>query len=172
MKRTAASFADYQQGYNNAALSRDNGILVVKLQTGGGEFVWSAEAHEELGFLFADISTDRDNKVVVLTGTGTNFCAQINAASFKLSTPQEWDLTFHEGRRLLMNLLSIEVPVIRCAAVSHDILELRARVLATGPLAPFRRILRHTKIVACPQQLTSNARMTIVFESLFKRLAT
>ena len=112
MNRTAASFADYQHGYNNAALSRDNGILVVKLQTEGGEFVWSAEAHEELGFLFADISTDRDNKAVVLTGTGTNFCAQINAASFKLSTPQEWDLTFHEGRRLLMNLLSIEVPVI------------------------------------------------------------
>ena len=66
MKRTAASFADYQQVYNNAALSRDNGILVVKLQTGGGEFVWSAEAHEELGFLFADISTDRDNKIIII----------------------------------------------------------------------------------------------------------
>jgi enoyl-CoA hydratase/carnithine racemase len=69
-------------------------------------------AHEELGYCFTDIGSDRENKVVVITGTGDDFCAEINAGSFKLSTANEWDLTFYDGRRLLRNLLDIEVPII------------------------------------------------------------
>src|SRR5260370_35337740 len=80
--------------------------------TGGGAFVWSFEAHEEMGHCFAEVSGDRDNKAVVMTGTGANYCVDINAGSFKLSTAGDWDHIIHDARRLLTNFLDIEVPGI------------------------------------------------------------
>lgn len=110
--RTTA-FESYKDKYDCAKLSRDeNGILVVQLQTNGGSFVWSSGAHDELGWLFTDIGADRENKVVIMTGTGDAWCTGIDAASFKLSTSSDWDVVYWEGRRLLKNLLDIEVPII------------------------------------------------------------
>lgn len=109
----APRFEAYQNRYENIALSRDaDGVLLMRFHTDGGPLVWSALAHEELGYCFTDVGADRDNKVVIMTGTGANWCEAINAGSFKLSTAGDWDLTFYDGRRLLNNLLDIEVPVI------------------------------------------------------------
>jgi enoyl-CoA hydratase/carnithine racemase len=108
----APAFESYRSRYRNIRLERSDGILTATLHTGGGSLVWSALAHEELGYCFTDIATDRDNKVVILAGAGESWCADINAGSFKLSTSGDWDLTFFDGRRLLVNLLDIEVPVI------------------------------------------------------------
>lgn len=105
-------FATYRERYKNIRLERDEGILTMTLHTGGGGFVWSAEAHEELGMCFTELGNDRDNKVLVLTGTGANYCADINAASFRLSTAGDWDHIIYDGRRLLTNFLDIEMPVI------------------------------------------------------------
>lgn len=103
----------YKDRYENIELYRtDEGVLVMRFHTDGGPLVWSALAHEELGYCFTDVGADRENKVVVMTGTGENWCADINAGSFKLGTAGDWDLTFYDGRRLLNNLLDIEVPVI------------------------------------------------------------
>ncbi|MBN9063987.1 MAG: crotonase [Rhizobiales bacterium 65-9] len=113
MSLSQTKLADYQKKYRNAELTRDeDGVLLVRLGTRGESLVWSAEAHDELGCLFADIGADRANKVVVMTGTGDAWCASIDAASFKLSTAGDWDLVFWEGRRLLNNLMDIEAPVI------------------------------------------------------------
>jgi enoyl-CoA hydratase/carnithine racemase len=108
----APKFAQYRDRYQNIRLERDDGILTVTVHTGGKSLVWSALAHEELGYCFTDIGTDRENKVVILTGAGDDFCADIDAGSFKLSSAGDWDLTFFDGRRLLNNLMDIEVPVI------------------------------------------------------------
>jgi len=113
MSGPAPRLEHYKDRYKNIELYRtDEGVLVMRFHTDGGPLVWSALAHEELGYCFTDVGADRDNKVVVMTGTGDNWCADINAGSFKLSTAGEWDLTFYDGRRLLNNLLDIEVPVI------------------------------------------------------------
>jgi enoyl-CoA hydratase/carnithine racemase len=112
MTSIAPKFEQYRNRYQNIKLERQDGILTATLHTGGKSLVWSALAHEELGYCFTDIGTDRDNKVVILTGAGENFCADIDAGSFKLSTAGDWDLTFFDGRRLLNNLMDIEVPVI------------------------------------------------------------
>lgn len=112
MSQIAARFDQYRSRYQNIKLEREDGILTMTLQTNGASFVWSALAHEELGYCFTDIGADRENKVVIMTGTGDNWCAEIDAGSFKLSTAGDWDLTFYDGRRLLINLLDIEVPVI------------------------------------------------------------
>jgi enoyl-CoA hydratase/carnithine racemase len=115
MSRLKPKFDDYKNRYHNIALERDDdGILLMRLHTDGGHFVWSEESHEELGYCFADIGADRGNRVVVMTGTGGVWCEEINFASFKLNTAAEWDHTFYDGRKLLKNLLDIEVPII-CA---------------------------------------------------------
>lgn len=115
MSRLTPKFADYQHRYRNIALQRDDqGVLLARLHTNDGHFVWSEESHEELGYLFADIGADRGNRVIVLTATGDVWCEEIDFASFKLNNPAEWDHTFYDGRKLLNNLLDIEVPII-CA---------------------------------------------------------
>jgi enoyl-CoA hydratase/carnithine racemase len=112
MSGPAPRFDHYKDRYENIALSRDaDGVLLMRFHTNGGPLVWSALAHEELGYCFTDVGADRDNKVV-MTGTGANWCEDIHAGSFKLGTAGEWDLTFYDGRRLLNNLLDIEVPII------------------------------------------------------------
>src|ERR1700728_4054141 len=112
MTSVASKFEHYRRRYENIRLEREDGILVVTVHTKGKSLVWSALAHEELGYCFTDIGADRDNKVVILTGAGENFCADIDAGSFKLSSAGDWDLTYFDGRRLLINLMDIEVPII------------------------------------------------------------
>jgi enoyl-CoA hydratase/carnithine racemase len=112
MTQANSKFEQYRQRYQNISLERTDGILVMTFHTGGNSFVWSMEAHEELGLCFAEVSGDRDNKVVIMTGTGADYCVDINAGSFKLSTAGDWDHIVYDGKRLLGNLLDIEVPVI------------------------------------------------------------
>lgn len=113
MSGPAPSFDRYKDRYRNISLARDDdGVLVVTLGTDGGPFVWSALAHDELGYCFSDIACDRGNGVVVITGTGESWCENIDAGSFTLSNPTDWDHIFFDGRRLLKNLLDIEVPII------------------------------------------------------------
>lgn len=112
MTSIAPRFDQYRNRYENIRLDREDGILTVTVHTRGNSLVWSALAHEELGYCCTDIAADRENKVVLLTGVGDNFCADIDAGSFKLSSAADWDLTLYDGRRLLNNLMDIEVPVI------------------------------------------------------------
>ncbi|AMG75614.1 MULTISPECIES: enoyl-CoA hydratase/isomerase family protein [Sphingopyxis] len=113
MSRLSPRFDSYRERYNNIALSRDAaGVLLMRFHTGGGPFVWSEESHEELGHCFAEVGADRGNRVIVMTGTDGVWCETIDFASFSLSNPSEWDHTFYDGRKLLDNLLAIEVPVI------------------------------------------------------------
>jgi enoyl-CoA hydratase/carnithine racemase len=106
--------ADYGSGYQNARLSRDHhGVLEVVLHTEGGPLVWSESAHRELGYLFADIAADAQNRVVILTGAGDAFCAARSGEHWAAMEPSaRWEKIYLEGKRLLENLLSIDVPII------------------------------------------------------------
>lgn len=142
MRHPNVTLDHYKDKYDCAEVSRDaDGVLVVRLHTGGGPLVWSAEVHNELGFLFTDIGADRANKVVLLTGTGDAWCNGIDAASFKLGNASEWDVVFWEGRRLLKNLMDIEVPVI-CAvngpAIFHPELPVLNDVVIASETATFQ----------------------------------
>lgn len=105
---------DYSAHYENASLSRDSqGILEVALHTDGGPLVWSESAHRELGYLFADIAADAQNRVVILTGTGDAFCAGRSGEAWAAMEPSaRWEKIYLEGKRLLENLLNIDVPII------------------------------------------------------------
>lgn len=116
-------FADYATKFRCLAMERDGGILQLTLHTDGGPFQWGLAPHEELPRAFADIGADRQNRVVVLTGAGETFSApQVTHANVHFAeppTPGQWDAPMWEGRRLIMNLLDIEVPII--AAVNGPV---------------------------------------------------
>ena len=106
------TLAEYADRYRHVALTRTDGVLEARLHTDGGPLVWGDGPHTELGYCFADIGADPENRVVVLTGTGDEFIARLDESWVGAMTPPKWDKIFQHGRRLLQNLLAIEVPVV------------------------------------------------------------
>ncbi|MGQ0699096.1 MAG: enoyl-CoA hydratase/isomerase family protein [Panacagrimonas sp.] len=110
--------AEYRYNFKTADVSRDAaGVLTVRMHSHGGPLIWGALPHAEMGELFAAIASDRDNRVVVLTGTGDAFTTLPAGAGIgglaKGEYPAEvWDRIIWEGNRLLNQLLDIEVPMI------------------------------------------------------------
>src|SRR5882762_1531778 len=72
----------------------------------------NGQVHEALIRAFRDIGDDPENHVVILTGTGNEFCAQISAEGFDFFTPTGYDKILREGTRVLEHILNVEVPMI------------------------------------------------------------
>ena len=106
-------FDAYRDGFPNARLNRSkSGVLEVALHTDGGTLVFNGHTHEQFVDLFHAIGSDPDNRVVILTGTGDAFMETISPEGFDFFTPQGYDKIYREGRKVLMNILDIEVPLI------------------------------------------------------------
>jgi enoyl-CoA hydratase/carnithine racemase len=110
MSRTTLS--DYEKAYKHVMVRRSDGVLELRLHTDGGSLIWGAGPHTELGSCFEDVAKDPGNRVVILTGTGDTFCARVDKSWAGSMTPAKWDTIYFNGKRLLTNLLNIEVPVI------------------------------------------------------------
>jgi enoyl-CoA hydratase/carnithine racemase len=106
----------YIEKYSTIRMQRRNGVLEVRFHTDGGSLRWGKTPHSEFPDAFADIARDRENRVVILTGSGNEFSgprATPETTSFtSRPTMERMDRVQWEGRALLMNLLAIEVPVI------------------------------------------------------------
>ena len=106
-------FDTYRDAFPNARLSRKpNGVLDVALHTDGGKLVFDGHTHEQFVDLFHAIGEDRENRVVILTGTGDAFMDTISPEGFDFFTPQGYDKILREGRKVLTNILDVEVPMI------------------------------------------------------------
>lgn len=112
----AQGFGSYADRYSTMRMTRSDGILEVQFHTDGGPLQWSLVAHKELEDAFLRIGRDRDNEVVILTGTGDAFSGPPieprKHPGRQATTPEAYDPVQWEGKRLLPNLLSIEAPVI------------------------------------------------------------
>ena len=106
------AFESYREKYENVRMKREDGILEVALHTRGGSLVFNGYVHEALVHAFRDIGDDPDNHVVILTGTGDEFCARISSDGFDFFTPTGYDKILREGTKILENILDIEVPMI------------------------------------------------------------
>jgi enoyl-CoA hydratase/carnithine racemase len=107
------SFNAYQDSFPNAHLSRmPNGVLEVRLHTQNAKLIFNGHTHEQFVELFHTIGEDRENRVVILTGTGEAFMDTIEPEGFDFFTPRGYDKIFREGRKVLSNILDIEVPMI------------------------------------------------------------
>lgn len=110
--------SDYQTRYQYIDLSRDaNGILTVRFHYRGGKFMWGFPQHEEVADCLLQISRDRENKVVIITGTGDVFLDEFEsvadmAALFKPTFKEFCSHHMSIGYRLIQNHLDVEVPMI------------------------------------------------------------
>jgi len=104
----------YFSAYRSLRLSRDaEGVLVVEFNTKGGPLTFTAQDHTEFVDAFYRISQDRENKIVILTGTGEEFIPGIDFSSFgNVADPEVWSQVHDEGVQILENLANIRVPVI------------------------------------------------------------
>jgi enoyl-CoA hydratase/carnithine racemase len=128
-------FEKYKNEYRHVQMERRNGILQIAFHTNGGPMKWSGSSHEELGYAFADIGRDEENKIVIMTGMGDAFCAELDMQGVAGITPDMWDHVYKDAKHLIMNLLDIEVPVIAAvngpALVLAELAVLSDIVLAT-----------------------------------------
>ncbi len=121
-KRT--TFDSYKDSYENFEFERsEEGILLVRQHTDGGSLVWNSESHDRMADVFADIAGDYDARCVILTGAGPNFNADWGFLATRAegadTAGKGWvpPIDFYDdlawfGRKLLINLLEIDVPMI------------------------------------------------------------
>jgi enoyl-CoA hydratase/carnithine racemase len=109
-------FEEYHDRYETIRFELREGILQVTLHSGGDSLVWGERIHSELTDAFAQIASDADVRAVILTGTGNAFCDGLDLESIRPeardTTPLGYDSVIREGRSLLLNYLSIGVPVV------------------------------------------------------------
>lgn len=117
-------FDEYANRYECIAFSRENGVLEMRMHTRGGPAKWGTtlkSLHAELGDAFARLSLDRENKVVLFTGTGDLFITEFDdqEVSPETEVSHMWARIHQEGMELLNNLLAVPVPMI--AAVNGPV---------------------------------------------------
>jgi len=109
-----ADTPDYFDRYENFALTRsDSGVLTLRFHTNGGPVTFTGTTHSDFPRLLEAIAFDRDNKVLVITGTGDRFMTDIDGASLgDLTKPMVSDVTYMEGRRIRQRLADLEMPIV------------------------------------------------------------
>jgi enoyl-CoA hydratase/carnithine racemase len=135
-------FDAYHDSFPNARLTRSKtGVLEVALHTDGGTLVFNGHTHEQFVELFHVIGSDPANRVVILTGSGDAFMETITPDGFDFFTPRGYDKIYREGKKVLMNILDIEAPLI--AAVNgparlHSEYVLLADIVLATPSTVFQ----------------------------------
>ena len=98
-------------------MERRGGILQMTLHTDGGPLQWNLDAQVEFVRAFTDVGTDRDNRIVILTGSGNEFSGPrldpdtpfFHGAKL---TPGGVHEVFVNARKMVNAVLGIEVPMI------------------------------------------------------------
>ena len=102
---------DYSR-YHYLSAERKDKILTVSFNRPESLNAINADLHTELSRIFADIAQDQDTEVVVLTGKGRAFCAGGDIKWFQEMTSQQLDALFVEARKIIIDMLEVEQPII------------------------------------------------------------
>ncbi|WP_329409300.1 enoyl-CoA hydratase/isomerase family protein [Nocardia vinacea] len=119
-------FADYKDRYANYRFElSDDGVLLMQCHTNGGPLVWDWRAHDDMADAFADVAGDREIKVLIHTGTGTNYNADWGLLPDGTSPAEpvyqampgrdglrKLDEKAWYGQNLVFNVLDVDVPMI------------------------------------------------------------
>jgi hypothetical protein len=97
----------YFTAFKNFAFTRTpSGVLTLRFHTEGGPATFTGQMHTDFPRALYEIGEDRDNRVLVLTGTGDRFMTEIDGQSLDDPTqPAIWDKTTAEGRRIMQRLV-------------------------------------------------------------------
>lgn len=104
----------YFTAFKNFNLNRTpSGVLTLRFHTGGGPATFTGPMHSDFPRALYEIGQDRDNRVLLLTGTGDRFMTDIDGPSLDdPSKPAAWDKTTAEGRRIMQRLVDLEMPIV------------------------------------------------------------
>ncbi len=137
-----SALEQYADKYQNIKMERRDGILQLTFHTDGGPLQWGGAPHQEFPQAFADVGSDPENRVVIITGTGDSFSGPPGSSqSTPKRAPRDWDKTYWEGKRLLTNLLDIEVPMISAIngpALRHSEIPLLCDIVLASESAAFQ----------------------------------
>lgn len=136
-----AHFDDYANKYKHIQMERRDGILQMRLHTDGGTLHWGEAPHAELGQCYYDVGSDPENRAVIVTGTGDYFNARYARGPQWELNPRTWDHIYWDGKKLLMNLLDIEVPMIAAVngpATTHAELAVLCDIVVASETATFQ----------------------------------
>lgn len=135
---------NYRHGWTHAVVERDDsGVLEIRLHSGGGPLMWGDGPHRELAELFAAVAGDRDNRVVIITGTGSHFIDFTGAEEMATAGVPAglWGRILWDGKRLITSYLDIDVPVIAAVngpARAHSELAVLADIVLASDTALFQ----------------------------------
>jgi len=113
------NFGEYRNNYSCIDMTRKSGILQMTLHTDGGPLQWGLKPQGELVQAFTDVAADRENRLIILTGTGNEFsgpradaAADVYHEGGAQHTPWDLDRVHWNAERLMTRMLDIEVPMI------------------------------------------------------------
>lgn len=106
--------SQYFGNYENLEMTRSEaGVLTLRFHTRGGPVIFTGRIHTDFTRVLEDIAFDRENKVLVLTGTGDRFMTEIDVQSLgDITRPMAADVAYMEGRRVLQRLADLEMPIV------------------------------------------------------------
>ena len=112
------SLRDYRERFaGHFQLERHGGILTIRMHRDGQPARWSRGLLNAWNLLLAEVGADRDNEVVIISGTGDSWLAGVDERSFGQPVSQ-WDgdlvdEQYNDGVRVLERLVcDIDVPTI------------------------------------------------------------
>ena len=109
----ATTLDDYREQFSTVRFRREDGILEMMFHTDGDSLRWGAEASHQMQEAFGAVADDPHNRIVIITGAGDEFNGPKGTRdSFPNTNARAWEGAHHTVRRLLMNFLNIEAPVI------------------------------------------------------------
>jgi len=111
-------FDDYRQKYADYfQMSRESGIIEIRMHTNGGSAIFGPKLHNAWGQLWQDIGNDPENEVMIFGGTGEawigGFDTKAFAKPFREWSSQEAYEHYYDGIKLLENLVfNVDIPTI------------------------------------------------------------
>lgn len=138
-------FVEYGVDCPNFTLERRDGILQLTLHSGTESFVFNRQAQRTFGELFTRISRDPQNRVLIVTGTGEDFCAAYEpgeVAELLAADPSAgWHIMRTDAFAMLSSFVDLEIPVISAVngpARCHSELPLAADVVLASDTTVFQ----------------------------------
>jgi enoyl-CoA hydratase len=110
--------------YRTLQVGRSGTVLTLRLNRPEHLNAVNAEMHRELSTIFADVGADKSVNAIIITGEGRAFCAGGDVEWMRDMTPAGLIAMFQEARKIIIDLLELEVPVI--AAVNGHAIGLGA----------------------------------------------
>ncbi|MFD3589516.1 enoyl-CoA hydratase/isomerase family protein [Streptomyces sp. NPDC058683] len=104
----------YFQAFPDFAVERSkSGVLTLRLHGDGGPAPLSARLHRDFPRVLREIADDRENRVLVLTGTGDRFMTDMDPNDDRQAfKPLHWDDIYWEGRQVLRVLVDLPMPIV------------------------------------------------------------